>query len=113
MINLEKATPSGGIRLPMMLPGIPLENLRGGAVSASGTDRPIPSISLNSGPATSGFQVLGTTNNALPPPVSDPRFIDSKYKSFFSFYFVVLICETFSLAQEIPTMIFLKCLSLR
>ena len=88
MINLEKATPSGGIRLPMMLPGISLENLRGGAVSASGTDRPIPSISLNSGPATSGFQVLGTANNAVPPPVSDPRFIDSKY--FFSFYFLLI-----------------------
>ena len=77
MINLEKPTPSGGVRLPMMLPGLPLENLRG-AVSASATDRPFPSISLNSGPATSGFQVLGTTNNAV-PPVSDPRFIDSKY----------------------------------
>ena len=84
MINLEKATPSGGIRLPMMLPGISLENLRGGAVSASGTDRPIPTISLNSGPATSGFQDFGTPNNAV-PPVSDPRFIDSKYKYFFSF----------------------------
>ena len=78
MINLEKATPSGGVRLPMMLPGFPLENLRGVA-SASATDRPFPSISLNSGPATSGFQVLGTTNNAV-PTVSDPRFIDSKYK---------------------------------
>ena len=111
MINLEKATPSGGVRIPMMLPGIPLpENLRD-TVSASGTDRSFPSISLNSGPATSGFQVLGTANNAVTPD-SDPRFIDSKYKSFFSFYFVVLICETFSLAQEIPTMIFLKCLSL-
>ena len=88
MINLEKATPSGGVRIPMMLPGIPLpENLRD-TVSASGTDRSFPSISLNSGPATSGFQVLGTTNNAVPPPVSDPRFIDSKYKYFFSFYFV-------------------------
>ena len=94
MINLEKATPSGGVTLPMMLPGFPLENLRGGAVSASATDRPFPSISLNSAPATSGFQVLGTTNNAV-PPVSDPRFIDSKYKYFFSFYFV-LICEAFS-----------------
>ena len=95
MINLEKATPSGGVRIPMMLSGIPLpENLRD-TVSASGTDRSFPSISLNSGPATSGFQVLGTTNNAVPPPVSDPRFIDSKYKYFFSFYFV-LICETFS-----------------
>ena len=93
MINLEKPTPSGGVRLPMMLPGLPLENLRG-SVSASGNDRPFPSISLNSGPATSGFQVLGTTNNAV-PPVSDPRFIDSKYKYFFSFYFV-LICEAFS-----------------
>ena len=70
----------------MMLPGFPLENLRGGAVSASATDQPFPSISLNSAPATSGFQVLGTTNNAV-PPVSDPRFIDSKYKRFFSFYF--------------------------
>ena len=70
----------------MMLPGFPLENMRGGAVSASGNDQPFPSISLNSGPATSGFQVLGTTNNAV-PPVSDPRFIDSKYKRFFSFYF--------------------------
>ena len=82
MINLEKATPSGGIRLPMMLPGLPLpENLRGSAISASGNDKPIsvPSISLNSGPVTSGFQVLGTTNNAM-TPVSDPRFIDSKYK---------------------------------
>ena len=72
----------------MMLPGFPLENLRGGAVSASATDQPfpVPSISLTSGPATSGFQVLGTTKNAG-PPVSDPRFIDSKYKRFFSFYF--------------------------
>ena len=80
MINLEKATPSGGVRLPMMLPGFPLENLRGGAVSASASanDQPFPSISLNSGPATTGFQVLGATNNAV-PPVSDPRFIDSKY----------------------------------
>ena len=71
----------------MMLPGFPLENLRG-PVSASATDQPfpVPSISLTSGPATSGFQVLGTTKNAG-PPVSDPRFIDSKYKRFFSFYF--------------------------
>ena len=87
MINLEKATPSGGVKLPMMLPGFPLENLRGGEVSVSGTDRPFPSISLNSGPTTSGFQVLGTANNAVTPD-SDPRFIDSKYKYFFSFYFV-------------------------
>ena len=88
MINLEKATSSGGVRLPMMLPGFPLENLRG-PVSASATDQPfpVPSISLTSGPvATSGFQVLGTTNNAV-TPVSDPRFIDSKYNHFFSFYF--------------------------
>ena len=77
MINLEKATPSGGVRLPMMLPGFPLENMRGGAVSTSANDQSFPSISLNSSPATSGFQVLGTTNNAV-PPVSDPRFIDSK-----------------------------------
>ena len=104
MINLEKATPSGVVRLPMMLPGLPLtENLRGAAVSVSGNIRPFPSISLNSGPATSGFQVLGTTDNAVPPPVSDPRFIDSKYKYFFSFYFV-LICENFS--SVMPTLIF-------
>ena len=86
MINLEKATPSGGVRLPMMLPGLPLPENLIGAVSASGNDKPFPPISLNSGPAASGFQVLGTANNAVTPD-SDPRFIDSKYKYkyFFSF----------------------------
>ena len=68
MINLQKATPSGG--LPMMLPGFPLENQR--AAVASAIAQPFPSISLNS-----GFQVLGTANNAVTPD-SDPRFIDSK-----------------------------------
>ena len=70
MINLQKATPSGG--LPMMLPGFPLENQR------TATDQTFPAMSLNSGPNPAGFQVLGTANNAV-PPVSDPRFIDSKY----------------------------------
>ena len=74
MINLQKATPSGG--LPMMLPGFPLENQTAAVVSA--ITQPFPSISLNSGSATSGFQVLGTANNAV-TPVSDPRFIDSKF----------------------------------
>ena len=63
-----------------MLPGFPLENQR------TATAQPFPAISLNSGPNPAGFQVLGTTSNAV-PSVSDPRFIDSKYKYFFIFLF--------------------------